>query len=102
VYVRHAILLLLLTGLRRGELLNAKWSDLDWKQRTLSIPKTKNGEALLAPLSHAAISRPKAVPQIKDNPYIICARKPGQHLVNLNDAWTRIRNAAGLRPFANS
>ena len=34
-YVRHAIWLLLLTGLRRGELLGAKWSDIDWKQRTL-------------------------------------------------------------------
>ena len=95
-YVRHAVWLLLLTGLRRGELLNAKWSDIDWKQRTLSIPKTKNGEALLAPLSHAAISRLKAVPQLQGNPYIICGRKAGQHLVNLTDAWSRIRTAAGL------
>ena len=95
-YVRHAVWLLLLTGLRRGELLNAKWSDIDWKQRTLSIPKTKNGEALLAALSHAAISRLKAIPQLQNNPYIICGRKAGQHLVNLTDAWGRIRKAAGL------
>ena len=95
-YVRHAVWLLLLTGLRRGELLNAKWSDIDWKQRTLSIPKTKNGEALLASLSHAAISRLKTVPQLQGSPYIICGRKTGQHLVNLTDAWSRIRKAAGL------
>jgi integrase len=75
--------LLLLTGLRRGELLNAKWSDIDWKQRTLSVPKTKNGEALLAPLSHAAISRLKVVPQLQGNPYIICGKKLGQHSVAL-------------------
>ena len=48
------------------------------------------------PLSHAAISRLKVVPQLQDNPYIICGRKAGQHLVNLNDAWGRIRKAAGL------
>lgn len=95
-YVRHAVWLLLLTGLRRGELLNAKWSDIDWKQRTLSSPKTKNGEAPLAPLSHAAIARLKVVPRMQDNPYIICGRKAGQPLVNLNDAWNRIRAAAGL------
>ena len=95
-YVRHAVWLLLLTGLRRGELLKAKWGDIDWKQRTLLIPKTKNGEALLAPLSHAAIARLKAVPQLQDNPYIICGRKAGQHLVNLTDAWSRIRTTAGL------
>jgi integrase len=95
-YVRHAVWLLLLTGLRRGELLKAKWSDIDWKQRTLLIPKTKNGEALLAPLSHAAIARLKVVPQLQGNPFIICGRKTGQHLVNLTDAWSRIRTAAGL------
>ena len=95
-YVRHAVWLLLLTGLRRGELLNAKWSDIDWKQRTLSIPKTKNGEALLAPLSHAAITRLKVVHRLQDNPYIICGKKQGQHLVNLKEAWSRIRTAAGL------
>jgi integrase len=66
-YVRHAIWLLLLTGLRRGELLNAKWSDIDWKQRTLSIPKTKNGEALLAPLSHAAIAASKSCPNARQS-----------------------------------
>jgi integrase len=95
-YIRHAVWLLLLTGLRRGELLKAKWGDIDWKQRTLLIPKTKNGEALLAPLSHAAIARLKVVPQLQGNPYIICGRKAGQHLVNLTDAWSRIRTAAGL------
>lgn len=57
---------------------------------------TKNGEALLAPLSHAAIARLKVVPRMQDNPYIICGRKAGQPLVNLNDAWNRIRAAAGL------
>jgi hypothetical protein len=71
-------------------------NDIDWKQRTLSIPKTKNGEALLAPLSHAAIARLKTVPQIKDNPYIICGRKAGQPMVNLAMAWKRIRTAAEL------
>ena len=40
-YVRHAVWLLLLTGLRRGELLNAKWSDIDWKQR--SVVKSLEG-----------------------------------------------------------
>jgi integrase len=95
-YVRHALWLLLLTGLRRGELLNAKWTDIDWEQRTLSIPKTKNGEALLAPLSRVAVSRLKSVPQLQGNPYIFCGHKTGQPLVNLTQAWSRVRSAAGL------
>ena len=83
-------------GFAAESCLKAKWSDIDWKQRTLLIPKTKNGEALLAPLSHAAIAHLKVVPQLQGNPYIICGRKAGQPLVNLTDAWSRIRTAAGL------
>ena len=95
-YVRHALWMLLLTGLRRGELLNAKWTDIDWEQRTLLIPKTKNGEALLAPLSRAAVTRLKSVPQLQGNPYIFCGHKTGQHFVNLTHAWSRVRSAADL------
>jgi hypothetical protein len=47
-------------------------------------------------LSHAAIARLKLVPRMQDNPYIICGRKAGHPLVNLNDAWNRIRAAASL------
>jgi hypothetical protein len=36
------------------------------------------------------------VPRLQDNPYIICGRKAGEHLVNLKEAWGRIRKAAGL------
>ena len=33
------------TGLRRGELLNIHWQELDLKKRTLLVPVTKNGHA---------------------------------------------------------
>ncbi|MGC6504497.1 MAG: tyrosine-type recombinase/integrase, partial [Parvibaculales bacterium] len=33
------------TAMRRGEILNARWIDLNLKHRTLRIPITKNGEA---------------------------------------------------------
>jgi integrase len=37
---RRAILLLLLTGMRRGELLGLEWRDIDWKASTISINRT--------------------------------------------------------------
>jgi len=40
----------LLTGLRRGSLLNIKKDDIDLKSRTLCIPRTKNGTSLVLPL----------------------------------------------------
>src|SRR5688500_9275342 len=84
-YARHAIWLLLLTGLRSVELLKAKWADIDWDMGTLFIGLTKNGEPLLAPLSDAAIARLKAILRIDGNPYIICSRKNGRHLTGLGE-----------------
>jgi integrase len=95
-FARHAIWLLLLMGVRRTELLNAKWSDIDWDLRTLYIGKTKNGEPVLAPLSHAAIARLDMIPRMDRNPYIICGRLTGQPLKGLQPAWARIRTAAAL------
>ncbi len=95
-YARHALWLLLLTGLRSNELLRAKWTDIDWDQRTLFVGKTKNGESVLAPLSYAAIDRLKKIPHTQNNPYIICGSTPGNHLVNLQKPWRRIRKAAGI------
>jgi hypothetical protein len=95
-FARHAIWLLLLTGVRRTELLHAKWSDIDWDLRTLYIGKTKNSEPVLAPLSHAAIEHLKMIPHFEGNPYIICGKLRGQPLKGLQPAWARIRTAAAL------
>jgi integrase len=41
--------------MRRGELLNLRWSDIDLQNRTLHIPQTKNGHARTIPVSYKAI-----------------------------------------------
>lgn len=95
-FARHAIWLLLLTGVRRTELLKSKWSDIDWGLRTLYVGQTKNGEPVLAPLSNAAITQLKLIARIEGNPYVICGKVTAQHLKNLRSAWMRVRAAAGL------
>jgi integrase len=32
------------SGCRLGEVLNMKWSDVDWKNRVIRLPRTKNGD----------------------------------------------------------
>lgn len=95
-YARHGIWLLLLMGLRSTELLKAKWVDVDWDMGTLFIGLTKNGEPLLAPISEAAMARLKMIPRIANNSYIVCGRKPGQHLHGLGEALARVLKRAEL------
>jgi integrase len=71
-FASHALWLLLLTGVRRNEILAAKWADIDWDNKTLYIGTTKNGEDVLTPLGRAAIARLKLIPRLHYNPYIVC------------------------------
>lgn len=48
---RDFLLMLLFTGLRRGEAQQLRWSDIDFTGRTITIPDTKNGDPLTLPLS---------------------------------------------------
>lgn len=48
---RDFFLVLIFTGLRRGEAARLRWVDIDFKDRTFTIPETKNGDPLTLPLS---------------------------------------------------
>ena len=53
--VNLLIKLALETGMRRGELLNIHWQDINWSAKTLIIPTTKNDESREIPLTSKAI-----------------------------------------------
>ena len=94
--VVSAIWLYLLTAVRKSELLNLKWSDIDLERRELKLLDTKNGKAHYLPLSQAAIEVLKQIQRIDGNPYVITGKNEGCHLVNIDKPWQRIRKAAGL------
>jgi integrase len=53
----HVIQILLLTGQRRGELVQARWRDIDWKEKTWTIPdeNSKTGRGHVVPLTDWAV-----------------------------------------------
>jgi integrase len=55
-HIRYLVDLAVKTGMRRGEILRAPWSDVCFERRTLHIPLTKNGHARTIPLSGAALA----------------------------------------------
>jgi len=55
-WLRPSILIAIETGMRRGELLNIQWQDLDLEASTLNIPITKNGHSRCIPLTPKAVA----------------------------------------------
>jgi len=94
VYVQAAIWLYLFTGVRKSELLNAQWADVDLDRGELRLPDTKSGRTHYVSLSLPAIELLSRVPRIAGNPYVLPGHKAAQHLVNIDKPWQRIRNRA--------
>ncbi|MCU7886286.1 MAG: site-specific integrase [Candidatus Thiodiazotropha sp. (ex Lucinoma annulata)] len=49
-YLHTIVVLALSTGMRQGEILNLRWSDVDLKQGRIILHETKNGERRVVPL----------------------------------------------------
>ncbi|WP_407193819.1 site-specific integrase [Bradyrhizobium sp. STM 3566] len=79
----------LATGMRRGEIANMQWKDLDLKRRLLTIPVTKNGHARTIPLSNDAIKKLPRRCSIDGRVFSMTGN--AIHL-----AWDRITERAGL------
>jgi len=92
----RAIMLLLLTGGRRNEITHAKWDYIDWKNKTLLVPKSKSGRARVIALNQSAIALLTATPRIADNDYIFPSPVNGKPSASLYFPWDRIRKRAGL------
>jgi integrase len=96
LYIRAALWLYLLTGLRRRELLRAEWNHIDLESRRMFIPETKNNRPRELKLAPEAIAILEALPREVGNPHIFPGRKEGSHLVNIDKAWRKVRREAGL------
>ncbi|HBP90859.1 MAG TPA: integrase [Nitrospiraceae bacterium] len=95
-YIKSALMMCLLTGARRTEVLTAKWDDIDLTAGTWRIPETKSGRWHLLPLPGPLVQILSDLPRQKDNPYVFVGQHGKGHLRNISKAWGAIRTEAGL------
>jgi integrase len=92
---RCAVRLLLLTGLRRSELLGASWTEIteDDLGLWLDVPasRSKNGRALRAPLSTFAREILEELAQVRHPELLFPGLRDGRSLYDLNGPMRRLR-----------
>jgi integrase len=89
-----AIRLLVLTGMRLGEVLTLRWENVDLKRSLIQLHDSKTGPKLI-PLNAPAVEVLRGLDR-RGSPWVIPGSRPGAHLVNLSKPWARIRAAARL------
>jgi integrase len=94
-FVVAAIRLLLLTGARLREILDAQWSHVDFERGVIFLPDSKTGRKTLY-LSSAALEVLNGLPRLVDNPFIIAGAKEGAPRADLKKPWASICRVAGI------
>lgn len=92
--LKFIIPMLLLTGARKREVLDARWEDMDFDRKFWRIAFTKSGRERHVPLSAGAIALLNQIP--KRSEYIFANPKTGKPYNTFYCSWDTARKAAGL------
>lgn len=97
-HLKPMVLLALNTGLRRGELFNLRWADVDLDRASLTVQGAgaKSGQTRHVPLNVEAHAVLRDYPRPYD---LVFPGKCGNRLNNVKKAWAGITKAAGLTDF---
>jgi integrase len=91
-----AVMLLILTGCRLGEIMTLKWEYVDLDAGVLNLPDSKTG-AKTVYLGKPATNTLRRLPHLPRNSWVIYGIKPGGRLNDLQPFWQRVRARAGLK-----
>jgi integrase len=92
-FVIAAIRLLLFTGCRRSEILNLKWSEVDFERGMLNLTDSKTGRKSVI-LNAPALAILSELSRL--GPYVIAGPDPDAPRPDITKQWYRIRELAGL------
>jgi integrase len=90
-----AIRLLILTGARLREILDAQWQHVDCERGIIFLQDSKTGKKPVY-LSAAAQAVLADLPRIEGNPHVIAGAKDGAPRADLKKPWRAVTRAAGL------
>jgi integrase len=89
----------LLTGMRRNEIAGLRWQDIDLIAETLTVPKTKNGDPLVLPLSWFLVDLLIARRQLDpDGEWVFPGCGKTGHIVEVKSFVSRVAKESGV-PF---
>lgn len=95
--LKYIVPMLILTGARKREVLDAKWEDIDFLRNSWRIHTTKTGGARHIPLSEGAIALLKSIPRRSNCEWVFANPNSGKPYKNIFFSWDTARTNAGLK-----
>lgn len=99
-YLLTVVVLAISTGMRRGEIMNLRWPNIDLKRKTIVLTATKNDTSRAVPLTGLALTLLEQLGQIRrlDTNLVFFGKQPDQPM-DLKKCWEAAVAKAGLENF---
>jgi integrase len=94
--MRQIVTLALNTGMRKGEILNLIWENVNLRERFIEITEQKNGERSTIPLNSVAVETLRSIPRRLDSDYVFTGLIPGEPLCDLKRQFAKAVRTAKL------
>jgi len=94
--LQYIVPMLILTGARKREVLDAKWEDFDFNRRIWRIPISKSGKARHVPLSDGALNILSTMPRDMKCEWTFPNPDTKKPFVSIFCAWDTARKSVGL------
>ena len=96
--IRPIIILAVYTGMRRGEILNLKWTNIDFQRGIIRITSTKNDEVKIVPMNATVKQTLMRIRRHPASPFVFC-EKDGQLVKDFRKSFAQLLKDCGIIDF---
>jgi len=98
-HLKPIVIFALNTGMRKGEILRLRWSDIDMINRMIKITVSKNNELRCVPINDTLYSLLKKLQNGKKKDSNVFAWKNGKPILRINNGFYNAMDRAGIKDF---
>lgn len=99
VHLKPIVITALNTGMRRGEILNLTWDQVDLKHGFILLEITKNGERREIPINETLRQTLEALPRYIKSPYVFWHGEKGKLYKGIKKSFKSALRRAGIKNF---
>jgi len=96
-YLKPLVVTALQTGMRKGEILNMQWRNIDFNNRIIHILDTKSCDSREVPISDKLNNLLQTLP--KEAEYVFINPITGMPYVDFKKSWYKVLDYAGIKGF---
>ena len=97
-HLRSIVITALNTGMRKGEILNLQWSEVDMRNRIITLRKTKNNETRTIPINDPLHEELRSMGQQSHDQYVFC-HENGDPYDDIKSGFKGALKRAGIKNF---